>query len=95
MTDTTTETMDLETQLCAAVHDPDADVEQLAHAVASSDRAQVYLVELMRTLGAIAPTSPAIGRAEALLEHGLAVASHLAVAAPDPERAKEREGERG
>ena len=93
-----TEAMDLETQLCAAVHDADADVELLAHLVAGSDRAQAYLVELLRTISAIAPTSPAIGRAEALLEHGLAVAAHHGEATPSPksgDATKEREGERG
>lgn len=90
-----TEAMDLETQLCAAVHDPDADVEALAHLVAGDDRAQVYLVELLGTLHAIAPTSPAIGRAEALLEHGLAVAAHHGTAEPPRGGAAERSGERG
>lgn len=87
---------DLETELCAAVHDPDADVERLAHLVAADDHAQVYLVELVGTLAAIAPRSPAIARAEALLEHGLAIAADLDREPPTgAEGGAQREGARG
>jgi len=88
-------THDLETQLCAAVHDPDADVERIAHLIAGSDRAQVYLVELVGTIAAIAPASPAIERAEALLEHGLAIAAVVGEAAAPGGGEIARQGERG
>ena len=72
-------TDDLEDRLLRAVHDQDADLEELAHVVAASDGAQAYLVELVETLTAISAASPPAARAAALLEHGLAiVAEHTA-----------------
>lgn len=63
----------LEERLLRAVHEPDADLELLAHEVAASEEAQVYLVELAGTLSALSPANPAIERASALLEHAMAI----------------------
>ena len=69
---------DLQERLLRACHEPDAadlDVENLAHEIARSDDAQAYLVQLVATLTAISPAHAAADRAEALLEHGLAIAA--------------------
>ena len=63
----------LSERLLRAVHEPDTDLEPLAHEVAASEEAQVYLVELASTLSALSPVNPAIERASALLEYAMAI----------------------
>lgn len=70
----------LEERLLRAVHEPDTDLELLAHEVAASEEAQVYLVELASTLSALSPANPAIERASALLEHAMAIVAEHALA---------------
>lgn len=78
--DTTTRD-DLEARLLAAVTgDASADLELVAHEVATSDDAQTYLVALVGTLGALSGASEPAARAQALLEHGLAIAAEHAEA---------------
>ena len=72
-----TEPVDLEQRLLEAVHEPGSDLELLAHEVASSEQAQVYLDERVATLSAHSPRNRAAERAATLLEHALAIAAEL------------------
>ena len=76
-----TDEAELEQRLLEAVHAQGADLELLAHDVASSEDAQAYLVELVATLSAVSPSNRAAERAAALLEHGLAIAAELGLGA--------------
>lgn len=64
-----------------AVMDPDADLEPLAHEVASTEHGLDDLLELVRDLSAISPTSRWVTRAEQLLEQTMLVAVELDAAA--------------
>jgi hypothetical protein len=67
---------DLKLRILQALHEPETiDVELLAHEIAASEDAQAYLLQFIETISAISPASEPAARAEALLEHGLAIAA--------------------
>jgi hypothetical protein len=74
---------DLKLRLLRAVHEPDAEAELLAHEVAASEQAQVYLVELASTLSLLSPANPAIARASSLLEYAMAIVAEHALTTSD------------
>ena len=71
----------LDERVLRAIHEPDSDVELLAHEIAASDEAQSYLMEVISTLSALSPSNKAAQRASALLEQSMAIAGEHAIKA--------------